>query len=323
MNRFIKLSAVMAAVIAAPAFAAVSMDANLELDTKSLNNGRGMFQGGRVEFNVAGKAGGDAGFVAARGSALLLKTGAAIVDDMWGQIGTSQANVKFGRFEAMELFAVGKDVIVEDDLFSNPSFITGPGFLGHARTNVLRGRFGNNFFNNVNANATHAALTVNAAPGVAIEVGVVENKAPGAVKGVRPAVAFGAGPLKVKLGVESGKVNANAPTLETKFTGFGAVVAAPLAGGTLSANFSTRTDKVTGSADVKHTAFGLTGVFGPAGIAYIADKDGGVKQNTIYAAYSLPLFNTGATFTPAASYSKAKGSTSANSAIGVRVNYAF
>ncbi|MDP4301021.1 hypothetical protein [Leptothrix discophora] len=66
MQRFIKLSAVMAAVIAAPAFAAATMDANLELDTKFGNQSRGVSQGGRVEFNVGGKAGGDAGFVAAR-----------------------------------------------------------------------------------------------------------------------------------------------------------------------------------------------------------------------------------------------------------------
>ena len=253
----------------------------------------------------------------------MLKNGTALVDDMWGQIGTSQANVKFGRFEAMELFAVGKDVIVEDDLFSNPTFVTGPGFLGHARTNVLRGRMGNNFVNNNNANATHGALTVNAVPGVSLELGVVANKAGGAANGVRPAMTFAAGPLTVKLGVENGKINATTTAAETKFSGFGAVIAAPVAGGSLSLNLASRTDKVSGSADVKHTAYGLTGVFGPAGIAYIADKDGGIKQNTIYAAYSLPLFNTGATLTPAASYSKAKGSTSANSAVGVRVNYAF
>ncbi len=47
------------------------------------------------------------------------------------------------------------------------------------------------------------------------------------------------------------------------------------------------------------------------------------KQNTVYVAYSLPLFATGATITPAASYSKAKGSANANSGVALRVNYAF
>jgi len=60
MTRTFKLSAIaVAAFIAAPAFAAVSMDANLELDTtqknKTLQRVGGLDQGGRVEFNVAGK----------------------------------------------------------------------------------------------------------------------------------------------------------------------------------------------------------------------------------------------------------------------------
>lgn len=318
MNRFIKLSAIAAAVVvAAPAFAAASMDANLELDTKYGNeqNGakRGISQGGRVEFNVAGKAGGANGFVAARGTLLIKKanaTGAspdngAAVDDMWGQIGTSFADVKLGRFEATELYAVGKDVYVEDD-----------NGLGHARTNKLRGRFGNS--------AAHLALTVNAAPGVALELGAVESKVAGDVKGVRPAIMFGAGPVSVKLGMESGKVEGG-----DKFTGFGGVVSLPVAGGSVNFNFAQRTDKPA-AGDLKHTAFGVMAIFGPAGIAYINDKDEtapGVssKQNTIYAAYSLPLFATGATITPAFSYSKSKQDTGdgAASGVSVRVNYAF
>lgn len=305
MNRFIKLSAIAAAVVvAAPAFAAASMDANLELDTKYGNNSRGMSQGGRVEFNVAGKAGGANGFVAARASFLAKKengTGdsGAAVDDMWGQIGTSTADVKFGRFEAADLFPLGKDVYVEDN-----------GVAGY-RANTLRGRSTNS--------AAHLALTVNAAPGVSFELGMVETKAAGAKKGVRPAVMFNAGPATVKLGLESGETNGGA-----KFNGAGGTVGVALAGGTV--NFNAASGKVkstTTTAEVKSSSFGIVGVFGPAGIAYVADKTGSVKENTVYAAYSIPLFGTGATITPAASYSKAKGSTSANSGVAVRVNYAF
>ncbi|ACB35576.1 conserved hypothetical protein [Leptothrix cholodnii SP-6] len=315
MNRFFKLSAVVAAVVvAAPAFAAASMDANLELDTKYGNeqNGvkRGISQGGRVEFNVAGKAGGANGFVAGRASLLLQKTGGAATDDMWGQIGTSFADVKFGRFEAVELFAVGKDVYVEDDNGMN-----------HARTNELRGRFG--------SSPAHLALTVNAAPGVSFELGLVETKAVGEIKGVRPNVTFAAGPLSVKLGMESGRTNGATAAADVKFTGFGGVVSMPIAGGSVNLNFAQRTDKPAGG-DLKHTAFGVMAIFGPAGFAYINDKDEtapGVssKQNTIYAAYSLPLFATGATITPAFSYSKSKqdAGDGAASGVAVRVNYAF
>jgi hypothetical protein len=299
MNRFAKLSAVAAAVIiSAPAFAAASIDANLELDTKYGNQSRGISQGGRVEFNVAGKAGGDAGFVAGRGTAILNKAGAASVDDMWGQIGTSAVDLKFGRFEAAELFAVGKDVYVED---SNGA--------AHARTNALRGRFGNS--------PAHLLLSVNAAPGVGFELGLIESKTTLDNKGVRPAVTFAAGPATIKLGVESGKLAGGT----NKFTGFGGTVGVAVAGGSVNLNFAQRTDKLVGG-DVKHTAFGLMGIFGPAGIAYINDKDGTAKQNTVYAAYSIPLWATGATVTPALSVSKAKGGVSKSGA-AVRVNYAF
>jgi len=318
MNCFFKLSAVVAAVVvAAPAFAAASMDANLELDTKYKNEQdgvkRGMSQGGRVEFNVAGKAGGANGFVAGRASLLLQKDGSAdgaSTDDMWGQIGTSFADVKLGKFEAVELFAVGKDVIVEDDNGMN-----------HARTNELRGRFGNS--------AAHFALTVNAAPGVSFELGLVETKAANAIKGVRPNVTFAAGPLAIKLGMESGKFLGATAAGDVKFTGFGGVVSMPIAGGSVNFNFAQRTDKPA-AGDLKHTAFGVMAIFGPAGFAYINDKDEtapGVssKQNTIYAAYSLPLFATGATITPAFSYSKSKQDAGDGAATGVsvRLNYAF
>jgi hypothetical protein len=66
----------------------------------------------------------------------------------------------------------------------------------------------------------------------------------------------------------------------------------------------------------------VNATFGAAGIGYIADKTGSNKDSMVYAAYSLPLFDTGATITPAVSYGKG---TNMNKNIGavVRVNYAF
>ncbi len=307
MTRTFKLAAIAAATfMATAAFAAPTIDANLELDTKYGNQDRGLSQSGRVEVNVAGKAGGDNGFVAGRGTLLLKKDGTTGVDDMWGQIGTSVADVKFGRFEAADLFPVGKDVYVEND-----------GVNGY-RANTLRGRFG--------SNPVHLALSVNAVPGVGLELGIVETKNAGETKGVRPAVSFNAGPVSVKLGFETSKTNATATAAESKLTGFGGTVGVPLMGGTVNVNAATAKVKVTGAADVKSTSFGLVGVFGAAGVAYIADKTGDAKQNTFYVAYSLPLFATGATITPAASYSKQKNdaaNTAAKSGVAVRVNYAF
>ena len=48
---------------------------------------------------------------------------------------------------------------------------------------------------------------------------------------------------------------------------------------------------------VKGESFGVNATFGPAGVGYILDKTGSNKDNIVYAAYSLPLFETGATIT--------------------------
>ncbi|MDP4301022.1 carbohydrate porin [Leptothrix discophora] len=241
---------------------------------------------------------------------------------MWGQIGTSAFDVKFGRFEAADLFPVGKDVYVESAVaFADPTATVG------YRANSLRGRTA--------GSVAHLALTANL--GVAsLEVGVVESKADGAVKGIRPAVSFNVGPASVKVGFESGQTNATAggvfsldPTTgaitasaaaaQEKFEGFGGTVGLPLAGGTVNLNAASGKNKTT---DTKSSSYGVVGVFGPAGVALISDKTGNVKQTTVYAAYSLPLFNTGATITPAVSSSRSSGLKTVSGA-ALRVNYTF
>ena len=59
-------------------------------------------------------------------------------------------------------------------------------------------------------------------------------------------------------------------------------------------NLSFASGKVGG---VKGESFGVNATFGPAGVGYILDKTGSNKDNIFYAAYSLPLFETGATIT--------------------------
>lgn len=130
MTRKSHLTVALATLLAVPAFAAATFDANIELDTDYRNLGRGAAQGGRVELNAAGKT--DAGgFVAGRASYLAKKDGNAGVDDMWVQFGNASGDIKLGRFEAADLFVVGKDTVIESD-----------GVAGFR--NVLRGRFGNN-----------------------------------------------------------------------------------------------------------------------------------------------------------------------------------
>jgi Porin-like glycoporin RafY len=272
------------AAVAAPAF-----DANIELDTKYSNAGRGASQGGRVEMNVASKTD-KGGFVAGRASYMAGKSGTASVDDMWVQIGNAAGDIKLGRFEASDLFPLGKDVIVDDD------------GIGGYRANQLRGRMGS---------AAHAALSFNAGSGVSAELGVIAS---GKNSGVRPTIGFSAGGLNARVGLETGKNEAGA-----KVEGFGATIGTGFAGGAVNVNFSN--GKVGG---IKSSSIGLNGVFGAAGIGYIMDKTDGAKENNVYVAYSLPLFQTGATFTPALGYSKASGgSGDGKITAGVRVNYAF
>ena len=123
MQQSFKLAA--AAALCATAFAAhadMTMDANLELDTTYQNkvedasNARDsdLNMGGRVEFNVGAKATNGDAFVAARASLLLKKDGDTATDDMWVQFGNAAGDVKLGRFEAMDLFPLGKDTVVDE-----------------------------------------------------------------------------------------------------------------------------------------------------------------------------------------------------------------
>ena len=302
MIRKTQAALAIAALFATPAFAAASFDANIELNTDYRNAGRGAAQGGRVELNAAGKAGTD-GFVAGRASFLAKKDSTTAVDDMWVQFGNVSGDLKLGRFEAADIFPVGKDTVVEND-----------GAAGYR--NMLRGRYGNNA--TYGGGAADAALTLNAGSGLAVELGVIaahKNTA------VRPVVTYSMDGFTVKFGIDSGKTPEG-----QKIRGGGVTVGTTMAGAAL--NLSYNAGKV---ADLKGSSVGLNAVIGAAGVGYIYDRNdvaggGSIKENNVYVAYSLPLFNTGATITPALAYSKATGTGTDGDAkitARVRVNYAF
>jgi hypothetical protein len=297
MIRKTQFAVAVAALFAAPAFAAVGFDANVELDTKYQNNGRGASQGGRVELNAFSKSDKGGGFVAGRASYMAGKGGSVGVDDMWVQIGNSAGDIKLGRFEGGDAFPAGKDVIVEDG-----------GSAAGYRANAFRGR-GGNFGTNNDVGIAHAALTLNAGSGVGFELGVM---AAAKNVGIRPVIGFGMNGFSAKVALENGKNAAG-----QKVSGAGITVGTTMAGAGLNVNYAS--GKVAG---VSGNSFGVNATFGPAGVGYILDKTGSNKDSTIYAAYSLPLFGTGATITPAVSYAKG---TNMNKNIGavVRVNYAF
>ncbi|MFP8779877.1 carbohydrate porin [Hydrogenophaga sp. RWCD_12] len=303
MQHSFKIAA--AAALCATTFAAhaeLSMDANLELDTtyqskvsKPATNARDsdLNMGGRVEFNVGAKATNGDSFVQARGTLLVKKDGDTAVDDMWVQFGNAGMDVKMGRFEAMDLFPVGKDTYVENS-----------GYGGY-HANALRGRFGKD--------TVHIAPGFNAGP-ARIEVGFVYSKEKGEVRGLRPAVSFGSGPVTVRVGAESVK-KVGGTTGSTN--GFGASLGYALSSNSsLNLNFAKMEDD---------KSIGVNATIGDAGVGLILDKGAnGAKNTSFYAAYSLPLFGVkGATITPAISF--AKGGTGSKNQTGarVRINYAF
>ena len=305
MQNVFKLAAVAAlCASAAAAHAQLALDANLELDTTYTNkvnapatNARDsdLSLGGRVEFNVGAKATNGDAFVAARASLLLKKDGDTGMDDLWVQAGNATADVKLGRFEAMDLFPVGKDTVVE--------------YAGYTpyQANALRGRKGSDVF--------HGALGLNAAPGLRVELGLVFSKEPDQAKGFRPAVMYSAGPLTLRAGLESVKVVGSTAGSET---GLGLSAGYQLNKDTnVNVNFAKKEDD---------KSFGVNATIGAAGVGLVYGKGdtAAEKATTVYAAYTLPLMGVkGASITPAISFAKGGTGTKGQTAARVRINYAF
>lgn len=312
MQHVFKLAAVAAlCASAAAAHADVAFDANLELDNTYSNEANAstkdarksdLSMGGRVEVNASAKLNNGDAFVAARASLLLKKDGDAGTDDMWVQFGNKSGDVKLGRFEAMDLFPLGKDTVVDE-------------VNGTYKANALRGRMGGDTF--------HGALGLNAGEGLRVELGLVYNNDEGSVRGFRPAVSYNAGPLTVRAGIESIKTLANPTatpptTANSSETGFGLSVGYALAADSnLNVNFAKKEDD---------KAFGVNATFGALGVGLISGKGAtdATKATTFYAAYSMPLFGVkGASVTPALSVSKGGSGQDTRTAARVRINYAF
>lgn len=303
-------TATVLACLASPALAA-EFNANIEFDNTWQNQERGLQQSGRVEFNAFAKAGTN-GFVAGKASYLAKKDGTASVDDMWVQVGTSSADVKLGRFEAADLFPLPRDVIVSsvDSVY---------------RTNALRGRTGSNVF--------HGAGTLNFGGGLSLELGVVESQNAEQARGVRPVLVYAAGPLTLKLGVESIQYADSADTdldssgntvldgKRVRETGVGLSAAYKAGDFTFIGNFAGTKNamgaKQSTVALVASADSGLT-------VGVIAGKTGSVKTNIGYLAYSMPLFDIkGASWTPAISVAKTDGAAENDTGVKVRFNYTF
>lgn len=289
--------ALAAALSVGAAFAEVKFDANIETNTTKVT-GKSVDNGGRVEVNANAQLmkNGD-NFVNAKGTLEIPLTGDKLnIADAWIQFGNSSADLKLGRFEAVDLFPLGKDVVVE-----------GAGAASGYRANSLRGRFADG--------QLHAAVGLNAGAGLRAELGVVTKKdTTGKAYGFRPTVTYSSGPLTLRAGVESIKTEGSTAAAQT---GFG-----------LSAGYAINSDTSVNVNYAKNSkanaqSFGANATFGAAGVGLIQDKNASAKQTTFYAAYSFPLFGIkGATVTPAISRSTGTGKDGVT-AVRVRLNYAF
>ena len=325
------LSAVVGATLLALSggtFAATDVSANVEIDSTNragsavADNDKGLGQGGRVEVNISGKAG-DNAFVAGRASLIANKTGGASTDDMWVQIGNGSGDIKLGRFEAADLFPLINDTLV-----------------AHAgnvyAANNLRGRAGNGSFQAAGTLklGSVASLELNLIDATKTEMNNASSFAQNTgvnAKGARAVLSLGSGALTGRIGFESGEYKpAVLGGSANKVQGFG-----------VTATYETGSFKVTGNyakgqqdaaANNGESAFGLSvgvGAFGAGYVAATNDQAGGdIKVNTIYAAYSFPLFGVkGASITPAISSSTVKDSVANTSKdendFRVRVHYDF
>ena len=216
-------------------------------------------------------------------------------DDAWVQAGSSSVDLKLGRFEAMDLFPLGKDVAAN---------ITNIGYNG----NSLRGR--------MKDGRLHAAIGLNAAPGLRVEVGLVtERQAEGKSFGLRPVVQYSAGALTLRAGVEAIKADGG---------GASSTGVALTAGYALDSSTNVNANFASNSKQDK-SSFGLNATFGAAGVGFIQgrDKAASAKSTSLYAAYSFPLLGVkGASITPAISFTKVTGAANVTAA-RVRINYAF
>ncbi len=308
MKSTLRASATVAALsLGGAAFAAPAIDANIELDNTYRSGSavaaadKGLGQAGRVEMNASGKAGANM-FVAGKAAFVAKKDGTVAADDMWIQIGSAQGDLKLGRFEAADLFPLAGDTLV-----NHAGNVYG--------ANALRGRKDGSQF--------HAAGTLNLGSGLSLELGVVETKS--AAKGVRPVLAYAAGPLTLRVGLESGKyVSGNS------VSGAGATVSYDFGGFKLVGNLANgKSDAATRNSQ---SAFGLSAAAGGLGLGVAVGNTeapvGELKVQTAYVSYGMPLFDIkGASWTSALSASSAKnsvlGTDVQETAFRVRLNYAF
>ncbi len=317
MNKFTLHSAVLiSSILATHASAELTFDANIELDTTITDTAQtdtNYDQSGRVQLNASGIHRMNDYFVSAKGTVNLgidSKTG---VDDAYLMFGNNKWDVQLGRFEAVNLFPLGKDTL-----------IVHAGGVSVYEANMVRGRAGDD--------GGQIAVHFNASDNLKFEVATIfgDDDTAGdnatAISGIRPSVIWSTEGLSISAGYETVNYDLTAGGDVDK-SGFG--IAANFDLGSANINIAAaRMEDGNTKQEVTSLATNLTyGNFGAGVILSEEDNATGVNPEVIttYAAYTQPLLNIdNASVTFAASYSTADNVSDDEAlAARVRFNYTF
>ncbi|ABC32715.1 conserved hypothetical protein [Hahella chejuensis KCTC 2396] len=308
------------------AHAEFGIGANIELDTDIIDSKDGdttFEQGGRIEVNVTGKTELNGYFVEGKGSGLLKKSGDAATDDMWVKFGNDTWDVQAGRFEAVNLFPLGKDTVVAHAGSGKGAFVY--------EANMVRGRAGDD--------GGQFALHVRPGSNLSFELATIWGDASTAggsdgddttsFSGYRPSVTYATDSFSITAGYESLSYDIDATT-EVDKSGFALTGNLNVGGASINLNAARGEDD---SNDNTITSLGANVTYGNFGLGLVhsvsdinADEDPTVS--TLYVAYTLPLFNIeNASITFAGSTSKADDLTDGGdddlNKIRTRINYTF
>ncbi|MRI31671.1 hypothetical protein EOPP23_01510 [Endozoicomonas sp. OPT23] len=332
MNKKTLLAGSIALALSSSVFADLSLDASLELNTDMVDTSLESAeykQSGFVELGATARREMNDYFIAAKGAFRIKTSDSMEVRDAYIQLGNSAWDVQAGRFEAVNLFPLGKDTMVEH---------AGGSEVSVYEANNVRGRLGKN-------DSGQVALHVNATENLKFELATAFGDFEGgddvdkqAFTGVRPALMWSSDVVNLTLGYEQVKYDKETTTngVATKGkvnkNGFGANANFNVSGAGVNLSLAQSKDK---ESKDKVNSYAINVTYGDFGAGYIhsktdfdaaASKD--TKVGTTYAAYTMPLLGIeGASATVAGSYSTASDVTEAVSdkttALRLRLNYTF
>ena len=299
----------------------LELGGDVELDITNIDksdSGDTFTNGGRIKLSATGTYDGGDYFIKGVAQPLVPFKGSSLgYDDLFLQFGRKAWDVQIGRFEAIDLFPLGKDTVVEH---------AGNGDARVTQTNTVRGR---------KDDVVHTALHFKPSDRTTLELGVMNSRTPvtagtDTFRGIRPAMTYQLSKNTViRAGLESSKQETSG--VETKRTGAGISAGMKAGNGDVNLNYSHLKETQTATNDVTVDTLGANYFGGRVGVGYVhSTTDNGTsskpKVDTLYAAYVMPLFNVkDATVTFAANASKADNVTTDDSvnAVRVRFNYTF